>query len=201
MDLRGLEPLTPCMPCRCATSCATAPDLRCSVVSQEQLKYLRPAFLQIPNPAYSCRGTRSVRCRRACYSASDVAGVFATLPTDRAPTQLDWQRVSRIWRQQLEGRRRYLETLEHELRHAVQSLSGPAFDPAVSACWRRCTSSDDLWALWEFEAYSMSYLRIAEETDLFTRSAADALRRQAIAAYEQALAGPYAGYLDNVLPP
>ena len=26
MDLRGLEPLTPCMPCRCATSCATDPD-------------------------------------------------------------------------------------------------------------------------------------------------------------------------------
>lgn len=28
VELRGLEPLTPCMPCRCATSCATAP--RCS---------------------------------------------------------------------------------------------------------------------------------------------------------------------------
>ena len=27
MELRGLEPLTPCMPCRCATSCATAPKL------------------------------------------------------------------------------------------------------------------------------------------------------------------------------
>ena len=26
MELRGLEPLTPCMPCRCATSCATAPS-------------------------------------------------------------------------------------------------------------------------------------------------------------------------------
>jgi hypothetical protein len=25
VELRGLEPLTPCMPCRCATSCATAP--------------------------------------------------------------------------------------------------------------------------------------------------------------------------------
>jgi hypothetical protein len=32
VDLRGLEPLTPCMPCRCATSCATDPysfSLRC----------------------------------------------------------------------------------------------------------------------------------------------------------------------------
>src|SRR4051794_29542545 len=26
VDLRGLEPLTPCMPCRCATSCATDPE-------------------------------------------------------------------------------------------------------------------------------------------------------------------------------
>ena len=26
VDLRGLEPLTPCMPCRCATSCATDPS-------------------------------------------------------------------------------------------------------------------------------------------------------------------------------
>ena len=27
VDLRGLEPLTPCMPCRCATSCATGPNI------------------------------------------------------------------------------------------------------------------------------------------------------------------------------
>jgi hypothetical protein len=30
VELRGLEPLTPCMPCRCATSCATAPNYCCS---------------------------------------------------------------------------------------------------------------------------------------------------------------------------
>src|SRR3954452_5161711 len=28
VELRGLEPLTLCMPCRCATSCATAPERR-----------------------------------------------------------------------------------------------------------------------------------------------------------------------------
>ena len=28
VELRGLEPLTPCMPCRCATSCAIAPCFR-----------------------------------------------------------------------------------------------------------------------------------------------------------------------------
>ena len=27
VDLRGFEPLTPCMPCRCATSCATGPSV------------------------------------------------------------------------------------------------------------------------------------------------------------------------------
>ena len=27
VELRGFEPLTPCMPCKCATSCATAPLL------------------------------------------------------------------------------------------------------------------------------------------------------------------------------
>jgi site-specific DNA recombinase len=28
VELRGFEPLTPCMPCKCATSCATAPEPR-----------------------------------------------------------------------------------------------------------------------------------------------------------------------------
>lgn len=27
VELRGFEPLTPCMPCRCATNCATAPNM------------------------------------------------------------------------------------------------------------------------------------------------------------------------------
>jgi hypothetical protein len=34
VELRGLEPLTPCMPCRCATSCATAPDFAALAVSR-----------------------------------------------------------------------------------------------------------------------------------------------------------------------
>jgi hypothetical protein len=54
VELRGLEPLTPCMPCRCATSCATAPDFFAApVFSPKQLKYLRTAFPKIPNRAYS----------------------------------------------------------------------------------------------------------------------------------------------------
>src|SRR6476661_190453 len=58
VELRGLEPLTPCMPCRCATSCATAPDCCCpcglsSGSPPKQLKYLRTAFPKIPNREYS----------------------------------------------------------------------------------------------------------------------------------------------------
>ncbi|MFY1674561.1 redox-sensitive transcriptional activator SoxR [Plantactinospora sp. WMMB334] len=45
----------------------------------------------------------------------EVAKVFATLPTDHAPTHRDWQRVSRSWKSELENRRRYIENLEHEL--------------------------------------------------------------------------------------
>ena len=49
VELRGLEPLTPCMPCRCATSCATAPklpgNLSCEGPSSlKQPVYLKPHF-------------------------------------------------------------------------------------------------------------------------------------------------------------
>src|SRR4051795_12300138 len=36
VELRGLEPLTPCMPCRCATSCATAPIGWCHPVTGQR---------------------------------------------------------------------------------------------------------------------------------------------------------------------
>ena len=49
VELRGLEPLTPCMPCRCATSCATAPkslgNLSCEGLSSlKQPVYLKLHF-------------------------------------------------------------------------------------------------------------------------------------------------------------
>jgi len=49
VELRGLEPLTPCMPCRCATSCATAPNscvLR--IILRKQLDYLKPQSRKTP---------------------------------------------------------------------------------------------------------------------------------------------------------
>jgi hypothetical protein len=95
VELRGLEPLTPCMPCRCATSCATAPNNCCSAsffsrVSPEQLKYLRTAIPKIPNRAYSARFPRG-------YSASEAAEAFAEVssPSCRSTTGQSFQRRSR----------------------------------------------------------------------------------------------------------
>jgi hypothetical protein len=94
VELRGLEPLTPCMPCRCATSCATAPNYCCSAsffsrVSPKQLKYLRTAIPKIPNRAYSA----GFSC---CYSASEAAGAFAEVssPSCRSTTGQSFQRRS-----------------------------------------------------------------------------------------------------------
>nr|WP_111653539.1 redox-sensitive transcriptional activator SoxR [Actinoplanes lutulentus] len=53
--------------------------------------------------------------RRLGIDLAAVAEIFATLPVDRAPTQADWERVSRSWKRELEGRRRFIENLEHQL--------------------------------------------------------------------------------------
>jgi hypothetical protein len=42
VELRGLEPLTPCMPCRCATSCATAPNEARVYPEQRRLRAAAP---------------------------------------------------------------------------------------------------------------------------------------------------------------
>jgi MerR family redox-sensitive transcriptional activator SoxR len=57
--------------------------------------------------------------KRLHIPLSDVAEVFAGLPVDRAPTHKDWQRVSRRWKEQLEERRRVIETLEQELTGCI----------------------------------------------------------------------------------
>ena len=57
--------------------------------------------------------------KRLGISLADVAHIFAGLPTDHAPTHDDWQYVSRIWKRQLEERRRQIEALEHELTGCI----------------------------------------------------------------------------------
>lgn len=57
--------------------------------------------------------------KRLGIPLSDVAAVFATLPTDHAPAHEDWQRVSLAWKRQLEERRRAIEALEYELTGCI----------------------------------------------------------------------------------
>ncbi|MEO3889515.1 redox-sensitive transcriptional activator SoxR [Nonomuraea sp. B5E05] len=57
--------------------------------------------------------------KRLSIPLTDVAAVFATLPTDRAPSHEDWQRVSRAWKKRLEERRRAIEDLERELTGCI----------------------------------------------------------------------------------
>lgn len=49
----------------------------------------------------------------------DVGEAFASVPMGRTPSHKDWQRASRIWKRQLEQRRRALERLEHELTGCI----------------------------------------------------------------------------------
>ena len=57
--------------------------------------------------------------KRIGIPLSDLAAVFEDLPRDHAPTQEDWQRMSRAWRRQIQERRRILENLEHELTGCI----------------------------------------------------------------------------------
>ena len=72
VDLRGLEPLTPCMPCRCATSCATDPwkSGECSPDNPSTLHQIRHPIANRRSPRASERGrssgslSRGARARR-----------------------------------------------------------------------------------------------------------------------------------------
>ena len=62
VELRGLEPLTPCMPCRCATSCATAPHPNQKHPARED----SPNYTGGSTPLFSGHRPRPAReeCRR-----------------------------------------------------------------------------------------------------------------------------------------
>ncbi|MFI0937691.1 redox-sensitive transcriptional activator SoxR [Streptomyces sp. NPDC021020] len=60
-----------------------------------------------------------VMAKRLGIPLADVAAIFVTLPTDRAPSHKDWQRVSHAWKRQLEERRRTIEALEQELTGCI----------------------------------------------------------------------------------
>jgi hypothetical protein len=106
VELRGLEPLTPCMPCRCATSCATAPNFRCSgpsahaSVTGTLSGSLRSNsnILEHPFRKFQIGHIRGLSRRTAgCYSVSEAAGAFAeaSSPSWRSTTGQSFQRRSR----------------------------------------------------------------------------------------------------------
>ena len=71
VELRGLEPLTPCMPCRCATSCATAPGpaaspggRRSSGPASAGLRNLRPILARSRNRVRRPSARPDSRARR-----------------------------------------------------------------------------------------------------------------------------------------
>jgi MerR family transcriptional regulator, redox-sensitive transcriptional activator SoxR len=57
--------------------------------------------------------------RRLGIPLADVAQIFTTLPADQPPSHRDWVRVSRMWKRQLEDRRRYLMNLERQLTACI----------------------------------------------------------------------------------
>ncbi|GAA4244864.1 redox-sensitive transcriptional activator SoxR [Dactylosporangium darangshiense] len=57
--------------------------------------------------------------RRLGIPLADVAEIFTTLPSDEAPSHRDWVRVSRLWKSQLEDRRRYIMNLERQLTACI----------------------------------------------------------------------------------
>jgi hypothetical protein len=94
VELRGLEPLTPCMPCRCATSCATAPNYCCSAsfspgfprsnsnILEQQFRKFQIGHIPAGSPVATPRQRQrqpSPRCRRP------AAGPLPGSPSRGAP--------------------------------------------------------------------------------------------------------------------
>jgi MerR family redox-sensitive transcriptional activator SoxR len=57
--------------------------------------------------------------KRLGIALSDVADVFATLPTDAMPTSRDWHRLSKRWQSQLAAKKQEIERLQHELTGCI----------------------------------------------------------------------------------
>ncbi|MCE0510775.1 MAG: redox-sensitive transcriptional activator SoxR [Rhodoglobus sp.] len=60
-----------------------------------------------------------VVAKRLGIPLTDVHEVFQSLPADESPSQRDWQRVARLWREQLDIRRTQLEHLRREITGCI----------------------------------------------------------------------------------
>jgi MerR family redox-sensitive transcriptional activator SoxR len=57
--------------------------------------------------------------QRTGMTLSEIAETLASLPTDRAPTRAEWERLSRAWRKDLGARIATLERLRNELTGCI----------------------------------------------------------------------------------
>ncbi|MBB5743135.1 MerR family redox-sensitive transcriptional activator SoxR [Microbacterium ginsengiterrae] len=60
-----------------------------------------------------------VVAKRLGISLDQVGEVFTTLPLDDTPTQADWKRVAKLWREEIAARRKQLENLQRELTGCI----------------------------------------------------------------------------------
>jgi len=60
-----------------------------------------------------------VVAKRLGIPLTDVHEVFQSLPADEPPSQRDWQRVAKLWREQLDIRRTQLEHLRREITGCI----------------------------------------------------------------------------------
>ena len=71
VELRGLEPLTPCMPCRCATSCATAPRTTTRIIRPQRRSHL--IYRARPGPPRARVVAHDYECAHERASRTDPA--------------------------------------------------------------------------------------------------------------------------------
>lgn len=57
--------------------------------------------------------------QRAGVSLDEIGRVMGTLPTDRAPTRVDWERFSRSWEQDLEAKIARLTRIKEDLTGCI----------------------------------------------------------------------------------
>ncbi len=71
-------------------------------------------------PRSTLRRIAFVRAGREIgLSIDEIRRSLATLPSDRTPTKADWARLSRSWRDHLDGRIHYLERLRDDLTSCI----------------------------------------------------------------------------------
>lgn len=71
-------------------------------------------------PRYVLRRVAFIRAaQRVGLTLEQIGATLTTLPVDRAPTRLDWARLTRTWQPRLQARIREMEILRDELTGCI----------------------------------------------------------------------------------